>query len=176
MVAARTAMRNGELVSDELVISIVRERSACLRCHSGFVLDGFPRTPAQAEFLEIILGKLGVALDAVLSYELPLDEIVDRIGGRRVCATCKAVYHVTTVPPAKNGTCDRCGGALIQRDDDRPEVVRVRMRKYTAATRPLTEYYAERRKLVPISAQGQPDEIFRNSLRSLQKHLGVRIS
>ena len=123
MVAAHTAMRDGELVSDELVISIVRERSACLRCHGGFVLDGFPRTLAQAEFLEIILGKLGVALDAVLSYELPLDKIVDRIGGRRICATCKAVYHITALPPAKDGTCDRCGGALIQRDDDRPEAV-----------------------------------------------------
>jgi adenylate kinase len=168
-------MSDGKLVSDELVISIVRERSACLRCHGGFVLDGFPRTLAQAEFLEIILGKLGVAFDAVLSYKLPLDEIVDRIGGRRICAACNAVYHMTTIPPAKDGTCDRCGGALIQRDDDRPEAVRVRMRTYNAATRPLTEYYAERRKLVPISAEGQPAEIFERSLLCLEKHLGIDV-
>ena len=95
------------------------------------MLDGFPRTLAQAEALAIILGKLGVALDAVLSYELPLDKIVDRIGGRRICAKCKAVYHITALPPAKDATCDHCGGALIQRDDDRPDAVRVRMQKYT---------------------------------------------
>ena len=173
---ARTAMRGGELASDETVIAMVRERAACLRCHGGFLLDGFPRTLTQAEALAIILGNLGVALDAVLSYELPLDKIVDRIGGRRICATCKAVYHITALPPAKDATCDRCGGALIQRDDDRPEAVRVRMQTFTEATRPLTEYYAERKKLISITAQGQPDEIFQHSLRSLQKHLGVPIS
>ena len=116
------------------------------------MLDGFPRTLAQAEFLAIILDKLGVALDAVLSYELPLDKIVDRIGGRRICAACKAIYHITALPPAKDGTCDRCGDPLIQRDDDRPDVVRVRMHKYTKATKPLIEFYAERNKLISISA------------------------
>jgi adenylate kinase len=175
MAAAHDAMRDGELVSDELVISIFRERSACLRCHGGFVLDGFPRTLAQAEFMAIILGKTGVVLDAVLSYELPLDEIVDRIGGRRICARCKAVYHITARPPAKDVTCDHCGGALIQRDDDRPDAVRVRMQTYAAATRPLTAFYAERNKLISISAQGQPDEIIERSLLSLEKHLGVPI-
>jgi adenylate kinase len=175
MAAAHDAMRDGELVSDELVISIFRERSACLRCHGGFVLDGFPRTLAQAEFLEIILRKCGVALDAVLSYELPLDEIVDRIGGRRTCAKCKAVYHITALPTAKDANCDRCSGELIQREDDRPDAVRVRMQTYTEATRPLTEFYAKRKNLISISADGQPDEIFERSLLSLEKHLGVPI-
>jgi adenylate kinase len=175
MVVALAAMRRGELVSDELVMSMVRERCGCLRCHGGFLLDGIPRTLAQAETLEIILGETGVALDAVLSYELPLDEIVDRIGGRRTCAKCKAVYHITARPPAKDAICDHCGGALLQRDDDRPDAVRVRMQTYTDATRPLTEFYAERKKLISISAQGQPDKIIEHSLQSLQKHLGVAI-
>jgi len=173
MAAALAAMRRGELVTDELVMSMVRERCGCLRCHGGFLLDGIPRTLVQAEALEIILGQLGVALDAVLSYELPLEEIVDRIGGRRTCAKCKAVYHITARPPEKDATCDRCGGALMQRDDDRPDAVRVRLQAYTEATRPLAEFYAERKKLICISAQGQPDEICEHSLRSLQEHLGV---
>jgi adenylate kinase len=175
MAAALAAMRRGELVSDELVMSMVRERFGCLRCHGGFLLDGIPRTLAQAETLEHILGELGVALDAVLSYELPLHEIVDRIGGRRICAICNAVYHSTARPPAKYATCDHCSGALIQRDDDRPDAVRVRMQTYIEATRPLTEFYAERKKLISISAKGQPDEIIEHSLQSLQKHLGVPV-
>jgi adenylate kinase len=120
-----------------------------------------------------MLGELGVALDAVLSYELPLQEIVHRIGGRRTCPKCKAVYHITARPPATNATCDDCGGALIHRDDDRPDAVRVRLQTYTEATRPLTEFYAERKMLISISAQGEPDEIFEQTLHSLQEHLGV---
>ena len=173
MTAALTAMRRGELVSDKLVMSMVRERAGCLRCHGGFLLDGIPRTLNQAQILESILSELGVDLDAVLSYELPLEEIVDRIGGRRTCSECKAVYHVAARPPAKDGTCDHCGGALVQRDDDRPEAVRVRMQTYTETTRPLTKFYAERRKLITVSAQGEPDQILQLSLQSLQKHLGV---
>jgi len=127
MTAALVAMRGGELVSDELVMSMVRERCGCLRCHGGFLLDGIPRTLVQANNLEIILAELGLALDAVLSYELPLEEIVDRLSGRRTCAICKAVYHIAARPPAKEAICDHCGGALIQRDDDRPDAVHVRM-------------------------------------------------
>ena len=111
MTAALEAMHRGELVSDELVMSMVRERCGCLRCHGGFLLDGIPRTLGQAEALEVILERLGVALDAVLSYELPLDEIVARLGGRRTCRDCKAVYHLTSRPPMVDETCDRCGGA-----------------------------------------------------------------
>ena len=111
MTAALEAMRRGELVSDELVMSMVRERCGCLRCRGGFLLDGIPRTLGQAETLEAMLEELGVALDAVLSYELPLEEIVERIGGRRTCSECKAVYHLTARPPTHDETCDHCGGA-----------------------------------------------------------------
>jgi adenylate kinase len=175
MAAALEAMRRGELVSDELVMSMVRERSGCLRCHGGFLLDGIPRTVNQAESLQALLDDLDVALDAVLSYELPVEEIVDRIGGRRTCSKCKAVYHVTARPPAQEGRCDPCGGDLIQRDDDRPAAVRVRMQAYNEATRPVNDYYARQEKLISISAHGRPEEILQQTMQSLQGHLGIAV-
>src|SRR5271166_5091623 len=104
--AALEAMRRGELVSDGLVVSMVSERSGCLSCSGGFLLDGFPRTAAQAEALDELLEQQGVGLDAVLSYELPLSEIVDRLSGRRTCSKCKAVFHVTARPRQREGVCD----------------------------------------------------------------------
>ena len=176
MTAALAAMRRGELVSDELVMSMVRERCGCLRCHGGFLLDGIPRTLNQAVALESILENLGVELDAVLSYELPLEEIVDRIGGRRTCSQCKAVYHVSARPPACDGICDHCGGTLLQRDDDRPDAVRVRMKTYLNTTQPLNEFYSQRKKLITVSAQGDPNEILQLALQSLHEHVGVATS
>ncbi len=121
--------------------------------------------------METILAELGVTLDAVLAYELPLERIVDRIGGRRTCAECKAVYHLTARPPKHDGHCDRCDGTLVQRDDDRPEAVRTRLHAYREATEPVREFYAVRDKLISISADGEPDHIFENTLRSLEEHL-----
>ncbi len=164
---ALAAMRRGELVSDALVVALVRERARCLRCRGGFLLDGFPRTLAQAEALEEILAEQGVSLDAVVDYELPLEEIVDRLGGRRTCPRCQAVYHVATRPPAVAGVCDRCGDGLVQRQDDRPEAVRVRMQSYQASTRPLTDYYGRAGKLVTIRAAGTPAEILERTLTAL---------
>jgi adenylate kinase len=112
------------------------------------------RVRVASLILAIIVENSRVALDTVLSYELTLGKIAARIGGRRVCAVCKAVYHITACQPTKDTICDRCGGRLIQRDDDRPDVIRVRMRKYNEATKPLTEFYAERNKLISISAEG----------------------
>jgi adenylate kinase len=168
--AALEAMRRGELVSDGLVVSMVSERSACLGCGGGFLLDGFPRTVAQAEALDRLLDEQAVKLDAVLSYELPLAEIVDRLSGRRTCAKCKAVFHQTARPPRKEGICDLCGGTLIQRDDDRPESVRVRMRAYEDSTRPLADYYRQTGRLVTISADGTPEAILERSLGALRRH------
>ena len=173
MTAALETMRRGELISDELVMSMVRERCGCLRCHGGFLLDGIPRTLNQATSLESILDELGVELDAVLSYELPLEEIIDRIGGRRTCSNCKAVYHTSARPPARDGSCDRCGGTLVQRDDDRPDTVRVRMQTYLETTRPLNEFYVQRKKLITVSAQGEANEILQLALQSLQERVGI---
>ncbi|MCA9169473.1 MAG: nucleoside monophosphate kinase [Planctomycetales bacterium] len=173
MAAALDAMHRGELVSDDLVMSMLRERSNCLRCSGGFVLDGIPRTLAQAESLEKTLGDLGVELDAVISYDLPLDEVVNRFSGRRTCSSCKAVYHLTANPPQAAGICDDCGGELMQRDDDQPETIRVRMHAYTAATQPLVQYYSERDKLVLIDGHGRPEEIADRTLAALKKHMAV---
>lgn len=169
MKSAMEAMRRGELVSDELVVSMVRERAACLRCQGGFLLDGFPRTVPQAQALADTLAQLGVTLDAVLAYELPLEQIVERLSGRRTCDGCKAVNHVTAQPPRLDGVCDRCGGRLFQRDDDRPESIRVRMRAYQDSTRPLMKYYEKKGILLTIAATGTPAEILKRSLHALSR-------
>lgn len=171
MTAALDAMRRGELVSDDLVMSMIRERSHCLRCHGGFLLDGIPRTLRQAESLELLLSELDVPLDAVLSYELELDAIVDRLSGRRTCSECMTVFHTSSRPPMKDGVCDHCGGTLVQRDDDRSDAVRVRMEAYTEATRPLDEFYAARNKLLRIPAHGTPSDIFQATMDGLDAHL-----
>lgn len=172
--AALAAMSRGELVSDDLVIDAVRERSGCLRCEGGFLLDGFPRTRLQAHWLQGLLEELGVSLDAVVSYELGLEEIVKRIGGRRTCTNCRAVYHVTGRPPAHAGICDQCGAALQQREDDRPEAVRVRMDAYRNATEPLREFYAIRQELISIPAGGEPLQILEQTLGALHAHMDCR--
>ena len=167
--AALDAMRRGELVSDGLVVSMVSERSGCLSCLGGFLLDGFPRTVAQAEALDELLEQQGVSLDAVLSYELPLAEIVDRLSGRRTCSKCKAVFHVTARPSSKEGICDLCEGPLIQREDDRPESIRVRMQAYEESTRPLATYYHDTGRLRTVSAEGTPEAILERSLATLEE-------
>ena len=129
---------------------------------------------AQAEALDAVLADLGVALDAVLSYEFPLEEIVDRMGGRRTCAGCKAVYHATTRTPRVGGVCDECGGRLVQREDDRPESVRVRMRAYEESTRPLADYYERKGKLLTIPATGTPSEVLDRTIRALGELAAAR--
>lgn len=169
--AALDAMRRGELVSDVMIITMVCERVECLRCRGGFLLDGYPRTVVQAEALDTLLNENGVALDAVLSYELPVDEIVARVSGRRTCAACKAVYHIDDRKPSVEGVCDKCGGRLEQREDDRPKSIQVRMLAYEESTRPLIEYYGRTEKLVSITAAGTPEEILERSLKSLNERL-----
>jgi adenylate kinase len=165
---ALDAMRRGELVSDEVVLDIVRERIGCLKCGGGFLLDGFPRTVAQAEALAGLLEREHIQLDGVLSFELPLETIVARLSGRRTCQACKAVYHVRSRPPKAEGVCDDCGAQLIQREDDRPESIKVRMAAYESSTAPLTEYYRKRSLLVSVSAEGSPEDVYRRTLETLK--------
>jgi len=167
--AALECMRRGELVPDSTVLQMVRERSRCIRCHGGFLLDGFPRTVAQAEALDRIFDENQTKLDAVLSYDLPIEKIVSRLSGRRTCEKCKAVYHVDTRPPRIAGVCDHCGSGLMQREDDRPDAVRVRMEAYERSTAPLAEYYRNRGLLVSISAEGSPEEIYQRSAQALEQ-------
>ncbi len=164
---ALAAMRRGELVPDSVVVALVRERARCLRCRGGFLLDGFPRTVAQAEALDTMLAERGLALDAAVSYELPLEEVVARLSGRRTCPDCKAVYHITARPPRARDRCDQCGGGLVQRADDRPESVRVRLHAYEESTRPLADYYARAGKLLAVPATGTPEQILLRSLTAL---------
>jgi len=169
MQAALGYMRRGELVPDETVWEMVRERKGCLRCGGGFILDGFPRTLGQAESLQKLMESEGLALSAVVSYELPFGEIVARLGGRRTCEKCKAVYHLTERPPKVAGSCDRCGGRLFQREDDRPESINVRLETYERSTAPLIAFYRKLGVLVQVSAEGTPEEIYESTF-SLLKH------
>ncbi|GMU22821.1 MAG: adenylate kinase [Phycisphaerae bacterium] len=162
-------MQRGELVPDETVIEMVRERLTCLRCDYGFLLDGFPRTVPQAEALEAMFKTTGLSLDAVLSFELPIQEVVDRLSGRRTCRSCKTTFHVRTMPPKVEGVCDKCGGELYQREDDRPESIRVRLEAYEASTAPLKDYYAQRGLLFTLSAAGSPQEVFDRTIVSLRE-------
>ena len=160
MKAALQFMRRGALVPDETVLDLIRDRLRCLRCSGGFLLDGFPRTVAQAEALERTLDEQKVSLTGVFNYELPIATIVARLSGRRTCAVCKTVYHVATRPPKIADICDQCGGSLFQREDDRPESVEVRMQAYETSTRPLINFYEQRGLLVSISAEGSPEQIY----------------
>ena len=167
--AALEYMQRGELVPDETVLALVAERLHCLRCNGGFLLDGFPRTVGQAEALEKLLADQNLKLDAVVSYELPLEQVVSRLSGRRTCPGCKAVFHVEARPPAQAGVCDRCGGKLYQREDDRPESIRVRMHAYQKSTAPLAEFYRKRKLLISVPADGSPEEIFARTRGELEK-------
>jgi adenylate kinase len=166
--AAVDYMTRGELVPDETVLEVVAERVHCLRCEGGFLLDGFPRTVAQAQALDGLLAQESLKLEAVVNYELPLEKLVARLSGRRTCPNCKAVFHIETRPPKVEGICDRCGAQLVQRDDDRPEAVRVRMQAYEKSTAPLSDFYRSRGLLVPILAEGSPEEIFARTVRTLR--------
>jgi adenylate kinase len=166
--AALEFMKRGELVPDKTVLALVTERLRCLRCQGGFLLDGFPRTVAQAEALEKLLRGQKLSLDAVVSYDLPLEQVVARLSGRRTCPGCKAVFHLQARPPKSEGVCDHCGGELYQREDDRPESIRVRMIAYEKSTAPLAEFYRERGLLVSVSADGSPEDIFERTLRALR--------
>ena len=168
LTAALDYMRRGDLVPDETVLALVAERVGCLRCEGGFLLDGFPRTVAQAEALEKLLAGEKLALDAVLSYDLPLEQVVCRLSGRRTCHGCKAVFHIEARPPKVAGVCDHCGGKLYQREDDRPESIRVRMEAYERSTAPLAEFYRQRKLLLSIPAEGSPEEIFHRTLQVLK--------
>lgn len=160
-------MRRGELVPDTTVWAMVRERSNCLGCRGGFILDGFPRTLSQAEALKKHLQDANIPIAAVINFELPLDEIVSRLSGRRTCEKCRAVSHIVHQPQRVDGICDNCGGRLFQREDDRPESIKVRMKAYTDSTAPLIEFYRRLGLLISVPAHGTPDEIFKRTIAAL---------
>jgi adenylate kinase len=173
MQAAIEYMRRGALVPDATVWDMVRERSACMRCGGGFILDGFPRTVAQAEALKSHMENERLTLGAVVNYELPIEEIINRLSGRRTCEKCRAVFHVVGQPPKEEGVCDHCGGRLYQREDDRPESIAVRLEAYNESTAPLIQFYEKLGMLVPIPADGSPEEIFARTVVELRNSVRV---
>jgi adenylate kinase len=168
MTAALDFMRRGALVPDTTVWEVVAERATCVRCSGGFILDGFPRTLVQAESLKRLMEEEQLTLDAVVNYELPLPEIVERLSGRRTCENCKAVYHVSRQPSRAPDICDRCGGRLYQREDDRPDSITVRMETYERSTAPLIDFYRALGWLLPIAATGSPEEICARTITALR--------
>ena len=147
---AKEFMDAGKLVPDEVIIGIIHERLAEPDCSNGYILDGVPRTVAQAEAIE----KAGIIFDAVVSIEISDDEIINRMGGRRVCESCGSSYHVKAAPPKRDGICDNCNGKLIQRKDDAPETVKARLEVYHKETEPLKDFYAERGLLKSVENSG----------------------
>jgi len=138
---AKACMDSGALVPDEVVIGIVRDRLEEADCEKGFILDGFPRTVPQADALKSTLAELGKELQAVISLEVDIDALVERLTGRRTCRSCGQGFHLRFDPPVTAGVCDACGGELYQRDDDREETIRNRMKVYQEQTEPLVSYY-----------------------------------
>jgi adenylate kinase len=167
LASAREYMHRGALVPDAIVWELVRERTECFRCPAGFLLDGFPRTLAQAESLSRFLEEEDLPLSAVVDYDLPLTEIVARLSGRRVCEKCRSNFHITEQPPQTEDVCDHCGGRLYHRDDDRPDSIAIRMEGYKNSTAPLIEYYERLGLLVQVPAGGSPEDIFARTIAAL---------
>ncbi len=166
---AKEYMERGELVPDEIVIGIVKERIKKPDCEKGFLLDGFPRTINQAEALDDMLKELGKKIDAVIYIDVPEDEVVKRISYRRSCRKCGAVYNLIYSPPKEDNKCDKCGGELYQRDDDKEEVVRQRFKVYMENTAPLIEYYEKRGILYRVDGTKSIDDVWQQIDEVLQK-------
>ena len=157
---AKKYMDAGQLVPDEVVIGLVKERLGRDDCAQGFMLDGFPRTVPQAEALDKVLAEMGKAIDHVISIEVPNEELLKRLTGRRTCRNCGQGYHVIFDPPKQDGVCDKCGGELYQRDDDNEATVANRLKVYEESTKPLINYYQAKGLLRPIDGVGAIKEIF----------------
>ena len=156
---AASYLNSGALVPDGVILNLVAERVKEKDCVKGFLLDGFPRTMAQADGLQQILKPLDLQLDCVLSVQVPTRVIVERLSGRRTCKECGAMYHVVFGPSKKAGVCDKCGGELYQRDDDREETIAARLKVYESQTAPLVDYYRKQGLLREIDGVGSVEEI-----------------
>ena len=147
---AKTFMDQGLLVPDELVVDLVVDRVNQEDCKNGYVLDGFPRTIPQAEALDRALAEMGQKIDYAINVDVPDENIINRMGGRRACVGCGATYHVVNMPPKKEGICDHCGEKLVLREDDKPETVKKRLQVYHDQTKPLIEYYDKKGSLLTV--------------------------
>ena len=171
-VEAKRYMDAGQLVPDEVTINMVRERLAEPDSADGFLLDGFPRTTPQANALDKLLADLGTALDLVLELVVDDDEVIRRLSGRRTCRGCGKIWHVEFDAPSREDICDRCGGELFQRDDDKAETIAERLRVYARDTAPLVDYYGAQGKLVGIDATGPVEDVTVRAIDALRSYGG----
>jgi adenylate kinase len=161
---AKSYMDSGKLVPDKLVINLLKERISKDDCKKGFILDGFPRTTAQAESLD----NSNVKIDKVLNFKAGEETVIQRLSGRRTCKKCNAIYHITNIPPKKEGKCDKCGGELFQRDDDKPEAIKKRLDVYKQQTEPLIDFYTKKRNIVDVETEKPLDDIFNDVVAVIQ--------
>lgn len=164
---AKSFMDKGELVPDSVVLGMVQERLKQDDCKKGYILDGFPRNTKQAEELDKMLDALSMSLTAALSVDVPLEDLMKRLTGRRTCKACGQMFNVFFNAPKKEGVCDKCGGALFQRDDDKEETIKKRLDVYTAQTAPLMDYYGNKGIVKSVSGTGSIDDIFKKVCEAL---------
>lgn len=165
---AKSYMDQGKLVPDEVVVGMVEERLKESDARSGFILDGFPRTLAQADALDQLLNKDGTKIDKVIEIQVDDEEVIKRLSGRRTCSSCNAMYHIEFNPPKEQGICDRCGGKLYQRDDDREDVIRSRLKVYHSQTSPLVDYYQKKGIMVKVNGVGDINRVFENIVKTIK--------
>ncbi|RYD04574.1 adenylate kinase [Desulforamulus aquiferis] len=165
---AKEYMDKGALVPDEVVIGMVKERLSQPDCQKGFLLDGFPRTVEQAAALDATLQEMGIKLDGVINIEVPLEKLMARLTGRRVCKGCGASYHVIFNPPKEEGQCNSCSGELYQRSDDNEESVGTRLNAYIEKTQPLIDYYAAKGILKPINGDQEIGKVLEDILAAVK--------
>ena len=157
---AKSYMDKGLLVPDELTVKLLLDRVAQDDCGSGYVLDGFPRTIPQAQVLDEALAKLGESVDYAVNVDVPDENIINRMSGRRACLNCGATYHIVSIPPKKEGICDVCGSELVLRDDDKPETVKNRLKVYHDQTQPLIDFYEAKGVLRTVDGTLPMEEVF----------------
>ena len=157
---AKSFMDEGKLVPDEVVIGIVKERLSADDCKKGFILDGFPRTIPQAEALDAALNKIDQTMDYAIDVDVPDENIVNRMSGRRACLNCGATYHIVSIPTKVEGICDRCGQPVVLRDDDKPETVQKRLTVYHEQTQPLIDYYKKQSILKTVDGTQPMEKVF----------------
>lgn len=166
-VKAKSYIDAGKLVPDELTCEIVTSRLLENDCANGFLLDGFPRTIFQADKLDQFLKENGMKLDIVINLSVPSEQIISRLSGRRICRSCGASYNIVTIPPKKEGVCDRCGGELYQRKDDAPETVASRLKTYDEQTAPLVDYYKNTGALADFDGTKDAEAIFGDIVQTI---------
>jgi len=157
---AKSHMDKGELVPDSVVLGMVKERLNNDDCKKGYILDGFPRNTKQAEALDVMLSSLALPLTAAISVDVPFEDLMKRLTGRRTCKACGQMYNIYFNRPAKDKACDKCGGELFQRDDDKEETIKKRLEVYNAQTAPLIDYYGKKGILKSVAGTGSIDQIF----------------